>query len=50
LTSGVLDACLISKKAGGTAVETPYLSVRYTSDWDWQQPPDPPPGRPVHGH
>lgn len=49
LTSGVLDACLISKKAGGTAVETPYLNVAYRSDWDWQQPPAPPPDRPVAG-
>jgi hypothetical protein len=49
LTSGVLDACLISKKTGGTVVETPYLGVKYLSAWDWQQPPDPPPGRPILG-
>ena len=48
LTSGILDAALISKRDGGVRIETPYLSeVRYQSDWDWQQPPDPPPGRPI---
>lgn len=50
LTSGVLDAALISMRDGGVRLETPYLSeVKYQSDWDWQQPPDPPPGRPIGG-
>jgi hypothetical protein len=45
----VLDACLISKKAGGSVVETPYLGVKYQTEWNWQQPPDPPAGRPIQG-
>lgn len=50
LTSGMLDAALISKRDGGVRLETPYLSeVKYESDWNWQQPPDPPPGRPILG-
>jgi hypothetical protein len=46
LTSGVLDALLISKREAGRRLETPYLAVEYRSDWNWKQPPDPPPGRP----
>jgi sugar lactone lactonase YvrE len=49
LTSGGLDACLISKKKGGAVVKTPYLNVSYQSAWDWRQPPPPPPGRPIQG-
>ena len=48
LTSGALDALLISKRDGGRIVETPYLNIRYKSDWNWQQPPPPPPGRPIN--
>jgi hypothetical protein len=47
LTSGALDALLISKKQGGKRIETPYLQLRYQTDWNWQQPPAPPPGRPI---
>jgi hypothetical protein len=47
LTSGALDALLISKQQGGKIVKTPYLDIRYQTDWDWQQPPPPPPGRPI---
>jgi hypothetical protein len=50
LTSGVLDALLISKRDGGKALATPWLDVRYESKWDWHQPPPPPPGRPIGGH
>ncbi len=46
LTSGVLDAALVSKGDGGQTIETPWLNVRYQSAWNWQQPPPPPPGRP----
>ena len=46
MTSGVLDALLISDTRGGERIETPYLLFSYESDWDWQQPPPPPPGRP----
>ncbi len=50
MTSGVLDACLISMKNGGKLLETPYLrEVEYQSDWNWSQPPPPVPGRPIHG-
>ena len=47
LTSGALDALLISKTRGGLPVETPYLEFSYRSDWNWQQPPPPPTGRPL---
>ncbi len=46
LTSGALDAVLISRRDGGKRLETPWLDVSYTSDWSWTQPPPPPPGRP----
>jgi len=41
LTSGALDALLISKKEAGRVVETPYLGIRYKCDWEWKQPPEP---------
>ena len=47
LTSGALDALLISKRDGGVSLETPWLEIRYQSDWNWQQPPAPPQGRPL---
>ena len=43
LTTGILDAVHISKTNGGKWLDTPYLDVRYTSDWDWSQPPPAPP-------
>ena len=46
LTSGMLDGVLISRKRGGEALEAPYLNIAYQSDWNWQMPPSPPPGRP----
>ena len=49
LTSGVLDALLISKRDGGRVVPTPYLDVTYQSDWNWVEPPLPPPGRDIRG-
>ncbi|MCA9069032.1 MAG: hypothetical protein KDA84_08925 [Planctomycetaceae bacterium] len=45
LTTGVLDAALISKRNGGKLLPTPHLNIPYQSDWDWQQPLPPPPGR-----
>ncbi len=50
LTSGLLDALLISKRDGGITLATPWLDVQYESNWDWRQPPPPPPGRPIGGH
>lgn len=41
LTSGILDALLTSKLNGGEKLPTPWLDVRYTSDYDWKQPPEP---------
>jgi hypothetical protein len=46
LTSGTLNALLTSKLRGGQRIDTPYLLIKYQTDWTWQQPPDPPPGRP----
>jgi hypothetical protein len=48
LTSGTLDALLMSMRDGGVRIETPHLAaVKYQSDWNWQMPPEPPPGRPI---
>lgn len=47
LTSGLLDALLISKRDGGKKLPTPWLKIRYQSEWNWHQPPEPPPGRPI---
>lgn len=47
LTTGMLDALLISNRDGGKLVETPQLAIKYQSDWNWKQPPPPPPGRPI---
>jgi len=46
LTSGALDALLLSKLKGGARLETPYLLFSYPSGRRWQQPPPPPPTRP----
>ena len=47
LTSGTLDALLVSKRDGGKTLQTPWLNIRYRTQWNWRQPPDPPPGRPI---
>jgi hypothetical protein len=47
LTSGTLDALLVSKKDKGRRLETPYLTFSYQSPWNWKQPPAPPPDRPI---
>lgn len=47
MTSGTLDALLISKKDKGRRVETPYLTFTYHNSWNWKQPPPPPPNRPL---
>ena len=49
LTTGALDALLISRHRGGQAVTTPYLGITYSPTSKWREPPPPPPGRPVSG-
>lgn len=49
MTSGLLDALLISKRDGGIQIATPWLEFNYQSDWNWHQPPPAPPGRPITG-
>ena len=39
LSSGILDAIHISRKEQGRTVPTPYLAIKYETDWTWQQPP-----------
>ncbi len=46
LTSGALDALLLSRTEHDRRVETPYLNVKYQPEWRWREPPSPPPGRP----
>ncbi len=46
LTSGALDALLLSLTEGQRRVETPYLMLRYQPSWRWTEPPPPPPMRP----
>ncbi|HTN77183.1 MAG TPA: hypothetical protein VL096_18110 [Pirellulaceae bacterium] len=49
LTSGALDALLISKRAGGRQQDCPELAIKYQSAWRWQEPPPPPKNRPLGG-
>jgi len=46
LTSGALDALLISLTEKDRRVETPYLMFSYQPTWRWSEPPPPPPMRP----
>jgi hypothetical protein len=48
MTSGALDALLISRRDGGQRLETPYLNIAYQTQWDWEQPPEPVAGRPIN--
>ena len=47
MSSGILDAVLMSKRDGGQLLPTDWLDLSYQSDWDWRQPPAPPTGRPI---
>lgn len=48
MTSGLLDALLVSNKRGGEIIPTPFLDLSYRNDdWNWGQPPPPPPDRPI---
>jgi hypothetical protein len=49
LTSGALDALLVSYAAGGKTIPTPQLKIRYLPTHTWQQPPEPPTARPIAG-
>ncbi len=49
LTTGTLDALLISKKDGGRKIDTPQLAIEYHSDWQWEESPPAPPDRPLTG-
>jgi hypothetical protein len=39
LTTGVLDALLISHRDGGRTVATPHLDIKYETEWQWREPP-----------
>ncbi len=41
LTSGTLDALLISLRDGGDWLETPHLGLSYATVWEWSQPAQP---------
>jgi len=47
LTSGALDALLVSHKDGGHTIATPQLKVAYQPTHAWQQPPPPPTNRAI---
>ncbi len=49
MTSGLLDALLISRLQGGKKLAMPQLDIDYRSGWNWKAPPPPPPGRPIPG-
>ena len=49
LTTGMLDALLISRRDGSKVIETPQLSIQYQTPWRWQEPPPPPKNRPIEG-
>ena len=49
LTSGALDALLVSRKQGGREIATPQLNIAYQPTHAWRQPPPPPDNRPLDG-
>ena len=42
LTTGMLEALLISRLRGGVRLETPHLAIRYQPTFDWHEPAPPP--------
>jgi hypothetical protein len=48
MSSGALDAALISKSKAGEKIATPELLIEYKSDWDWVEPVPAPADRPVN--
>lgn len=49
MSSGALDAGLISKSKGGVKIDTPELLIEYKSDWDWVEPAPAPVDRAIEG-
>lgn len=49
LSTGMLDALLISRRDRGKVIDTPELAISYPPSWQWQQPPPPPKNRPIEG-
>ena len=49
LTSGALDALLVSRQQGGKALPTPWLAIEYDSAWQWEPPTPPVEDRPIQG-
>jgi hypothetical protein len=47
LTTGALHSLMLSKQQREALVSTPHLNIEYKTDWAWQEPPAPPPGRPL---
>ncbi len=46
LTSGLLDSLLVSRKNGGAFLDTPFLNIKYQTEWNWQEPAPMPPFTP----
>jgi hypothetical protein len=45
LTSGALQALILSEKENQHRIDTPYLMLNYKPAWRWTEPPPPPPMR-----
>jgi hypothetical protein len=46
MTSGLLDSLLVSRKNGGEYLDTPFLNIKYQTDWNWKEPAPMPPFTP----
>lgn len=38
MSSGILHAAMTSQTRGDEPIETPFMQVRYQSEWNWKQP------------